>query len=66
MVKVTDGAQIRALVWKVPYITGVAEKGEKKPRSSRHGSAETNLTSIHEDTGSIPGLTQWVKDLVMP
>ena len=31
-------------------------------RSSCHDSAVPNPTSIHKDTGSIPGLTQWVKD----
>ena len=34
-------------------------------RSSHLSSVETNLTSIREDAGSIPGLTQWVKDLAI-
>ena len=36
-----------------------------RTRSSHCGSAVRNLTRIHEDVGLIPGLAQWVKDLVL-
>ena len=46
-------------------LTGVAGRitvFKMKLWSSHHGSVEMNLTSIHEDPGSIPSLAWWVKD----
>ena len=48
---------------------GVGGRGwtQGRPRrSSCWGQQVKNLTSTHEDEGSIPGLTQWVKDSALP
>ena len=46
-------------------------KVQKKKKSfhlenSHCGAAEMNPISIHEDAGSIPGLSQWVGDPALP
>ena len=38
----------------------------KRYRSSCCGSVEIHVTNIHEDLGSIHGLTRWVKNPVLP
>ena len=49
----------------LPFIKYKVGKQKQNIRSSHRGSAETNLTSIHEDAGLILGLAQGVKDPVL-
>ena len=62
-------AQLQSLARELPHALGVAKKkkfGSNKSESSRHGSAEVNLTRNHEVVGSIPGLDHWVGDPALP
>ena len=43
------------------YAVNSAEIKKENLGSSHCGTAEMNLTSMHEDTGLIPGLASWVK-----
>ena len=64
----TAAALIQLLAQELPYAPGVALKRREKKiknliekdryRRSRCGAAEMNPASIHEDMGSIPGLTE--------
>ena len=52
-------ALIRTLAWQPPYAMGVAlEETKKRPKKK-------NLTRIHDDVGSVPGLTLRVKDMAL-
>ena len=69
--EVSAVAQIQALEWDPPYATGAAIKNKNQikwrnqVKSAHYGIPVVaqqfkNLTSIHEDAGSIPVLTAWV------
>ena len=55
--------------WNLKHTTGVPAIAQwvknLTAESSHCGPVEMNPTSIHEDVGLIPGLTQWVRDLAL-
>ena len=59
---------VQSLVQELPHATAVAKKKEREKKQQQQeeipivSQGVKNSISIHEDMGSIPGLTQWVKD----
>ena len=58
--------QMRSGAFRVAWSQTQISRFNIKYWSSHRGSVEMNLISIHEDAGSIPGLSQWVKDPTLP
>ena len=50
----------------ITYSTGQITEKKNNLRVPVVAPRLMDLTSIHEDAGSIPGLPQWVKDPVLP
>ena len=65
-----DHSTFSVPVWVANCIVTMAlyssnSKSRRHWRSAHCGAVEMNLTSIHEDSSSIPGTAQWVKDLAL-
>ena len=64
-------ALIQPLAWELPYAAGAALKKKERENKTKQNRVPIvaqcvkNLTRIHKDSGSIPGLSQWVKDPVL-
>ena len=52
-------------MWDVLYQEARKLLKINEARRSRHGAVEMNLTRNREVEGSIPGITQWIKDLAL-